>query len=72
MGIDAHEREQLQVLLAHWIEHNMEHAREFRKWAPKAGASSIQIEAAASLMEDANRELEAALQGIGGSRSIEP
>ena len=30
------DREKLQHLLAHWIEHNDEHGREFREWADKA------------------------------------
>ena len=28
--------EKLQILISHWIEHNEEHAGEFRKWAEKA------------------------------------
>ena len=31
--------EKLQVLLSHWIEHNEEHAGEFRKWAERAKTS---------------------------------
>ena len=30
------EKEKLTVLLKHWIEHNDEHASEFREWAAKA------------------------------------
>ena len=30
------DREKLQHLLGHWIEHNDEHGREFREWADKA------------------------------------
>jgi hypothetical protein len=30
--------EKLRVLLPHWIEHNAEHAAEFRQWAERAGA----------------------------------
>jgi len=31
--------ERLRVLIKHWIEHNEEHAGEFRKWAEKAKSS---------------------------------
>lgn len=72
MEIGECEREKLRVLLPHWIEHNMEHAQEFRRWAAQAGASGIHIKAAASLIEDANQELEDALKLIGGSPTAEP
>jgi hypothetical protein len=31
------ETEKLQVLLPHWIEHNCEHAQEFREYAVRSG-----------------------------------
>jgi len=34
MGND--ESTKLRILLSHWIEHNKEHAEEFREWADKA------------------------------------
>ncbi len=30
------DRDKLRVLLPHWIEHNAEHAEEFRAWADRA------------------------------------
>ena len=30
--------EKLRVLLPHWVEHNEEHNKEFRKWAERARA----------------------------------
>ncbi|MBT4512290.1 MAG: hypothetical protein HOC20_08800 [Chloroflexi bacterium] len=30
------DREKLKHLMEHWIEHNREHADEFRQWADKA------------------------------------
>ena len=30
------EKEKLKILLNHWIEHNRQHAQEFREWAEKA------------------------------------
>lgn len=37
------EKEKLKVLLDHWIEHNKEHADEFREWAEKAKNLSEQV-----------------------------
>jgi len=31
------EVDKLRILLPHWIEHDMEHAAEFRRWAEVAG-----------------------------------
>jgi hypothetical protein len=33
------ELDKLRALLPHWIEHNAEHAAEFRNWAEKARAT---------------------------------
>lgn len=30
------EKGKLKILLSHWIEHNGQHAQEFREWAEKA------------------------------------
>lgn len=63
------EVEKLRVLIPHWIEHNLEHATEFRRWASQAGEASADIEAAAEALLHVNRSLEAALQKLaGGSR----
>jgi hypothetical protein len=35
------ETEKLRVLLPHWIEHNGEHADEFRRYAPRAGVAGV-------------------------------
>lgn len=58
--------EKLRVLLPHWIDHNSEHASEFREWAGRAGAAEAHIEAAADLMEEANARLAEALEAVGG------
>jgi len=34
--MDKTEKEKLEILLDHWIEHNREHAQEFAEWAEKA------------------------------------
>ena len=62
--------EKLQVLINHWIEHNEEHADEFRKWAERAraagkGAVHDDILKAIGKLRDANENLRAALKKIG-------
>jgi hypothetical protein len=58
--------EKLRVLLPHWIEHNAEHAAEFRAWAERVDAARVQIESAASGLEAANQALREALEQLGG------
>jgi len=58
--------EKLRVLLFHWIEHNREHADQFRRHAQAAGEAAEQIEAAADAMMVVNRHLGAALRQLGG------
>jgi len=60
------DREKLQVLLPHWIEHNGEHAEEFRLWAERAGSAEELVLDAARLVEEANGRLEEALEELGG------
>ncbi len=59
--------EKLRVLLPHWIEHNSEHAGEFRDWAGRAGEAEASILSAAQLIEEANARLEEALETLGGA-----
>jgi hypothetical protein len=58
--------DKLRALLPHWIEHNTEHAAEFRRWAQLAGQAEPDIQAAAVQMEAANASLAAALEKLGG------
>jgi hypothetical protein len=60
------EQEKLRVLIPHWIEHNDEHADDFRRWAKDAGEVADDILAAAALMVKANESLAAALEKLGG------
>jgi hypothetical protein len=60
------ETEKLRVLLPHWIEHNGEHAGEFRDWAQKAGAARDALLDAAHFLEQANARLQEALEQLGG------
>lgn len=59
--------DKLRTLLPHWIEHNADHAADFRLWAGVAGEAEADIEAAAAQMEAANEALTAALTKLGGS-----
>ena len=51
--------EKLRTLLPHWIEHNAEHAGEFRTWAERGRE-------AAQYLELANQALQKALGKLGG------
>lgn len=60
------EKEKLRILLPHWIEHNEEHADEFRRWAEQAGEAASDILAAAEAMAWVNGSLAKALEKLGG------
>jgi hypothetical protein len=64
------DEEKLRALLPHWMEHNDEHAAEFRTWAGRARAAGQeevagQIEAAAQELSAVNASLGAALEALG-------
>jgi hypothetical protein len=66
--------EKLRHLLPHWLEHNAEHANEFKRWAGRARTAGEQhladhLEAAFEKMEAANRDLEGAIAHIGPAMS---
>jgi hypothetical protein len=66
------EQDKLRVLLPHWIEHNAEHAAEFRDWAQRARASgqeevAEEIDTAAKELGWVNEALSAALHKLGES-----
>jgi hypothetical protein len=65
------DQEKVRVLLPHWIEHNAEHAAEFRRWAEKvraAGQEEVaeEIALAAKELEWVNEALSSALEKLGG------
>ena len=60
------ETDKLRVLIPHWIEHNREHAAEFRDWARQAGDAAPEILSAADRMAQVNEDLESALEKLGG------
>ena len=50
------ETEKLRVLLPHWIEHNGEHAQEFRDYAERSGRVKDQLLAAARCWRKPTRD----------------
>lgn len=65
------EQDKLRALLPHWIEHNEEHAAEFRRWAERARAAgqeevAEEIALAAEQLGWVNEALNAALKKLGG------
>jgi hypothetical protein len=60
------ETEKLRVLLPHWIEHNGEHAAEFREYGAGAGHAREGLFAAARLLDEANARLQEVLDELGG------
>ena len=62
--------EKLRVLLVHWLDHNLEHAQEFRQWARRAEElgceeAASKLEAAAHEMKVLNNSLQTALELLG-------
>lgn len=60
----------LRALLPHWMEHNDEHAAEFRLWADKARAAghekvAEEIDTAAEQLGQVNEALREALNNLG-------
>jgi hypothetical protein len=60
------DREKLRVLIPHWVEHNEEHASEFRRWAAEVQDAATDLEEAATQMANVNHALTAALEKLGG------
>lgn len=60
------EIQKLRILLPHWIEHNGEHAAEFRDYAIHAGKARERLLTATRLLDDANSHLGEALAELGG------
>lgn len=61
--------DKLRALLPHWLEHNKEHAIEFRNWADRAclagqAAAAQEIYRAAEAMQQANDALQSALTAL--------
>jgi hypothetical protein len=71
MTDDSDHLKKLSVMLPHWIEHNAEHAQEFRKWADGAGSAARSLEQAAGLLEQANLSLSSALESVNAASAGE-
>jgi nickel/cobalt exporter len=66
------ELEKLRILLPHWVEHNAEHANEFRTWAERlqlAGEADVaeRLLVAAALLDNAHDLLSKLQDEIGGT-----
>lgn len=64
-------QDKLRALLPHWMEHNAEHAAEFRNWAEQArsaGQAEVadEIDTAAKELGWVNEALSSALLKLGG------
>lgn len=62
------EVEKLHVLLPHWIDHNQDHAQEFKAWAEMVDVGKGELTQAVVLMDEVNEALRAALTELGGPR----
>lgn len=58
----------LKTLLDYWINHNREHAEEFREWAEKAGG--IGKEAVQRKLVQASKEMEKANASLAAARKV--
>jgi hypothetical protein len=63
------EIEKLRILIPHWMEHNNEHAEEYRRWAAPAAEASADILAAVDALNKVNQALGIALEKLGGESS---
>jgi len=65
------DQDKVRALLPHWIEHNAEHAADFRSWAERVRAmgqdeAAEEIDRAASELGRVNEILSSALGKLGG------
>jgi len=65
------DQDKVRALLPHWIEHNAEHAADFRQWAEKVRAEgqeevAEEIALAAKELGWVNEALSSALEKLGG------
>jgi hypothetical protein len=63
------EIEKLRMLIPHWIEHNEEHAEEYRRWSAEAAEASADLLAAVEALKIVNQTLGVALEKLGGETS---
>ena len=63
------ESKKIEILLKHWMEHNHDHAGEFKEWAEKAkdiGKAAVhdEIMKAVHQINEANKSLQRALEKL--------
>ena len=63
------EIEKLRMLIPHWIEHNEEHAEEYRRWSEEATEASADLLVAVEALKSVNQSLGIALEKLGGETS---
>lgn len=64
------DREKLQLLLNHWLQHNKSHSSDYLKWADVARQGNHTktaefIEQAAEFLKKSDKSLEKALESVG-------
>jgi hypothetical protein len=62
------ELEKLRVLIPHWIEHNEEHAEEYRRWAEDVKEVNADLLDAVETLKKVNQTLGVALEKLGGAK----
>lgn len=62
--------EKLRVLLPHWIDHNQDHAQEFKAWAEKVSGVKRELTRAVVLMDEVKVALQSALDELCGPRDV--
>jgi hypothetical protein len=65
------DHEKLRILLSHWVNHNGEHAQEYKEWAERSESlgskeAGLKINAAIEEMSLVNDHLTQALELLGG------
>ena len=63
------ELEKLRVLIPHWIEHNEEHADDYRRWAENVNEVNADLLAAVDALKKVNQTLSVALEKLGGAKT---
>ena len=56
------------MLIPHWMDHNDEHAEEYRRWAVEAAEVSADLLAAIDALKKVNQTLGVALEKLGGAK----
>jgi hypothetical protein len=63
------EVEKLRILIPHWMEHNDEHAEEYRRWAGEVAEVGAELIEAVEALKRVNQALVAVLEKLGEANS---